>query len=86
MLSLLCARLPIPGPGTCYCPNSNFGRNYCEMEPRWYHADGTTGRTYRGDRHPDPYDEPYPEDVYEPEPRACENCGKVTKVFKKEYR
>ncbi|KAI0683104.1 hypothetical protein C8Q76DRAFT_636937 [Earliella scabrosa] len=71
--------------GTCYCAGSNFGRNYCEMEPRWYHTDGN-GRPYSGDRHPDPWDEPYRDEIYEPEPRACNNCGKVTRVFKEEYR
>ncbi|KAL4249339.1 MYND-type zinc finger protein samB [Abortiporus biennis] len=39
--------------GTCYCQNHNFGRNYCEMEPRWYHRSGRTGKSYSGDRHPD---------------------------------
>ncbi|KAI1786878.1 hypothetical protein LXA43DRAFT_1032006 [Ganoderma leucocontextum] len=68
--------------GTCYCPNSNFGNSYCEMEPKWYHTDGN-GRAYKGDRHPEGYGE-YPDDVYEPEARACNNCGKVTKMFKKE--
>ncbi|KAI0671123.1 hypothetical protein C8Q78DRAFT_973674 [Trametes maxima] len=72
--------------GTCRCASSNFGRNYCWMEPRWYHTDGN-GKPYEGDRHPAAYDdEQYPEEVYEPEPRACTNCGEVTKVFKKEYR
>ncbi|KAI0630005.1 hypothetical protein C8Q77DRAFT_1139879 [Trametes polyzona] len=72
--------------GTCYCPNSNFGRKYCSMEPRWYHTDGS-GRSYKGDRHPEAYpDEPYPEEYYEDETRACDNCGEVTKVFKKQYR
>ena len=71
--------------GTCYCAGSNFGRNYCEMEPRWYHTDGN-GRPYSGDRHPDPWDEPYRDEIYEPEPRACNNCGKVTRIFKEEYR
>ncbi|TFK93301.1 hypothetical protein K466DRAFT_538285 [Polyporus arcularius HHB13444] len=68
--------------GTCYCAGSNFGRNYCEMEPRWYHMDGN-GKSYNGDRHP--LDD-YPEEVYESDPRACNNCGKVTKLFKKDYR
>lgn len=71
--------------GTCYCAGSNFGRKYCEMEPRWYHMDGD-GKAYDGDRHPYSFpDEPYREEVYEPDPRACNNCGKVTQVFKKEY-
>ncbi|KAI0770585.1 hypothetical protein C8Q74DRAFT_1202298 [Fomes fomentarius] len=71
--------------GTCFCAGSNFDRKYCEMEPQWYHTDGN-GRAYTGDRHPDPFDGPYRDEVYEPEPRACNNCGKVTKVFKAEYR
>ena len=53
------------------------------MEPKWYHTDGH-GRGYKGDRHPEGYGE-YPDDVYEPDARACNSCGKVTKVFKKEY-
>ncbi|EMD39661.1 hypothetical protein CERSUDRAFT_150285 [Gelatoporia subvermispora B] len=69
--------------GTCYCPNSNFGNSYCEMEPRWYHTNGR-GVSYKGDRHPEGYGE-YEDETYEPEPRACNNCGKVTKVLKKEY-
>ncbi|EIW52396.1 uncharacterized protein TRAVEDRAFT_75375 [Trametes versicolor FP-101664 SS1] len=71
--------------GTCYCPNSNFGNKYCQMEPRYYHTDGN-GRGYGGDRHPELFpDEAYPEDFYEPEPRACNNCGEVAKLLKKEY-
>ena len=69
--------------GTCYCPNANFGRNYCEMEPRWYHTDGN-GRAYKGDRHPEEAFD-FPEDAFEPEPRACGNCGQVAKMLKKEY-
>ena len=69
--------------GTCYCPTSNFGNNYCEMEPKWYHTDGN-GRAYKGDRHPEGYGDEYPDNMYESEARACNNCGKVTKVFKKE--
>ncbi|KAH9932707.1 uncharacterized protein BXZ73DRAFT_89879 [Epithele typhae] len=71
--------------GTCYCAESNFGRNYCRMEPRWYHTDGN-GRPYEGDRHPENYDDCYTEDMFEPEPRACHNCGEVKKVFKEEWR
>ncbi|KAI8986270.1 hypothetical protein BD414DRAFT_488178 [Trametes punicea] len=71
--------------GTCYCPNSNFGKKYCQMEPRWYHTNGR-GRGYTGDRHPETQGQPYPNEMYEPAKRACDNCGLVTKVFKKEYR
>ncbi|KAI0330833.1 hypothetical protein GY45DRAFT_1345711 [Cubamyces sp. BRFM 1775] len=72
--------------GTCYCPQSNFGRKYCSMEPKWYHTDGN-GKTYRGDRHPETYPgEEYPDEIYEAEPRACNNCGEVTRVFKEKYR
>ncbi|KAH9950648.1 hypothetical protein B0H21DRAFT_706214 [Amylocystis lapponica] len=70
--------------GTCYCEDSNFGRLYCEMEPRWYHTNGR-GQAYRGDRHPEPYGEPFPEEAYEPEPRECNNCGEVTRMLKQEY-
>ncbi|KAI0373791.1 hypothetical protein BV20DRAFT_1096989 [Pilatotrama ljubarskyi] len=71
--------------GTCYCSGSNFGNKYCEMEPRWYHGNGR-GKSYNGDRHPEVYPgEEYGEEVYEPEPRARNNCGVVTKVFRKEY-
>ena len=66
--------------GTCNCPNANFGRPYCHMEPRWYH--GHNGRSYTGDRHPE---DQYPEEVYEPEPRPCGNCGEVTRLFKEEF-
>ncbi|KAH8092662.1 hypothetical protein BXZ70DRAFT_452480 [Cristinia sonorae] len=68
--------------GTCYCTDNNFGTEYCWMEPRWYHRNGRTGEDYKGDRHPQGR---YEEEMYEPEPRACHNCGKVTRVFKKEY-
>ena len=71
--------------GTCYCPNANFGKSYCRMEPRWYHNNGR-GRAYAGDRHPDAMGRPYPDEMYDPTPRACDCCGTVTKVFKKEYR
>ncbi|KAI9069338.1 hypothetical protein FKP32DRAFT_1641079 [Trametes sanguinea] len=71
--------------GTCLCANGNFGRKYCDMEPRWYHTDGN-GKPYKGDRHPETYPgEEYPDEFYEPEPRACNNCGEVTRVLKKEY-
>ena len=53
------------------------------MEPKWYHTDGN-GRAYKSDSHPEGDDE-YPEDMHEPNPRACNNCGKVTKVFKREH-
>ena len=75
----------IPHTGTCYCPNSNFGKSYCRMEPRWYHTNGR-GRAYAGDRHPDSLGRPYPDEMYDPTPRACDCCGTVTKVFKKDYR
>lgn len=52
------------------------------MEPRWYHQNGRTGERYKGDRHPE---DGYIPEVYEAKERACNNCGKVTKVFKKEY-
>ncbi|RPD56120.1 hypothetical protein L226DRAFT_535900 [Lentinus tigrinus ALCF2SS1-7] len=71
--------------GTCYCPNSNFGKKYCQMEPRWYHTNGR-GRPYSGDRHPDAFVGVYAANIYEQLPRTCDNCGDVTKVFKKEYR
>ncbi|KAH8092663.1 hypothetical protein BXZ70DRAFT_1066970 [Cristinia sonorae] len=71
--------------GTCHCTNHNFGRTYCIMEPRWYHKNGKTGEPYIGDRHPeDPLHE-YTPDMYEPVERQCNNCKKITKVFKKEY-
>ncbi|KAF8576570.1 hypothetical protein K439DRAFT_1538752 [Ramaria rubella] len=70
---------------TCYCPKSNFGNPYCDREPRDYHGNGRNGKTYKGDRHPEAYDAPYPDSCYEAEPRACNNCGVVTRVFKKEY-
>ncbi|THH13617.1 hypothetical protein EUX98_g9700 [Antrodiella citrinella] len=69
--------------GTCYCTNHNFGRKYCAMEPRWYHKNGRTQESYKGDRHPT--EEGYIAEVYEPKERACNNCGEVTKVFKKQY-
>ena len=74
--------------GTCYCPNANFGKPYCQMEPRWFHTNGR-GREYAGDRHPDPDAlgaRSYPSEMYEAAPRACDACGTVTRVFKKEYR
>ena len=56
------------------------------MEPRWYHTNGR-GRAYAGDRHPDDaLGRPYPREMYEDARRACDSCGAVAKVFKKEYR
>ena len=55
------------------------------MEPRWYHTNGR-GRPYSGDRHPEAFGGVYAANIYEQTPRACDNCGAVTKVFKKEYR
>lgn len=55
------------------------------MEPRWYHQNGRTHEAYRGDRHPQNAIDEYDDDVFEPQERACNNCGKVTKVFKREY-
>lgn len=52
------------------------------MEPRWYHQNGITHEVYKGDRHPS---DGYPPDYYEPEERACRNCGEVGKMFKKKY-
>ncbi|KAH9932706.1 uncharacterized protein BXZ73DRAFT_46757 [Epithele typhae] len=71
--------------GTCYCPNSNFGKKYCLMEPRWYHTNGR-GRDYTGDRHPETHGQPYVNKVYELHERACDNCGTVARLFTKEYR
>ncbi|KAF7332680.1 hypothetical protein MKEN_00151000 [Mycena kentingensis (nom. inval.)] len=74
--------------GTCYCENSNFGRPYCLMEPRWYHASSSPiWKPYRGDRHPakEYCDDRYPEEPREDAPRACGNCGKLERCFKKEY-
>ncbi|OBZ71450.1 hypothetical protein A0H81_08513, partial [Grifola frondosa] len=68
---------------TCYCAGSNFGNKYCELEPKWYHGNGR-GKSYNGDRHPEGYGD-FPEEMYEAEERECNNCGKVTRVFKKEY-
>ncbi|KAI0080951.1 hypothetical protein K474DRAFT_1657116 [Panus rudis PR-1116 ss-1] len=70
--------------GSCYCPNSNFGHSYCLMEPMTYNTAGPGGKIYSGDRHPK-YAKEYREDMYEPEPRACNNCGMVTKILKKEF-
>ncbi|KAI0080952.1 hypothetical protein K474DRAFT_1614400 [Panus rudis PR-1116 ss-1] len=70
--------------GTCYCPNGNFGQMYCKWEPRRHHANGRTGEVYTGDRHPTNKG-PYPKELYESTPQACNNCGQVTLLFKKKY-
>ncbi|KAF9025141.1 hypothetical protein BDZ89DRAFT_954052 [Hymenopellis radicata] len=67
--------------GSCYCPNSNFGRKYCEMEPQWYHMSSATGKSYKGDRHPDEFDP----NAYEAEARKCGNCGEIAKCLKNDY-
>ncbi|KAJ6581470.1 hypothetical protein B0H19DRAFT_1115329 [Mycena capillaripes] len=68
--------------GSCYCQNSNFGRPYCIMNPRWYHMSSHTGKSYRGDRHPD---EDEDEDAFEEKPRKCGNCGEMKLCLRKEY-
>lgn len=70
-------------PGTCYCPNANFGRPYCGWNPRWYHTNGR-GVMYKGDRHPEIGHE-FEDECFEPEPRKCGNCGEVTRLLKKEF-
>lgn len=72
--------------GTCYCSNSNFGYQYCMYEPAYYQCNGRTGAAYIGDRHPDTsHGREYGPDSYEAEPRACRNCGKVSKLLKRVY-
>ncbi|KAK7012221.1 hypothetical protein R3P38DRAFT_1585417 [Favolaschia claudopus] len=68
--------------GSCYCQNSNFGRPYCIMNPQWYHMSSRTGRSYKGDRHPDYDEDP---DAYEEKPRKCGNCGEVKLCLRREY-
>ncbi|KZV86224.1 hypothetical protein EXIGLDRAFT_653423 [Exidia glandulosa HHB12029] len=67
--------------GSCYCEKSNFGHKYCEREPQYYHISSRTGRLYKGDYHPDTTTseidhETHPE-LFEKEPRECNNCGEV---------
>ncbi|KAJ6518776.1 hypothetical protein C8R45DRAFT_949203 [Mycena sanguinolenta] len=68
--------------GSCYCQNSNFGRAYCRMNPRWYHMSSRTGRSYKGDRHPEDDEDA---DAFEEKPRKCTNCGEVKLCLRKEY-
>ncbi|KAJ7334120.1 hypothetical protein DFH08DRAFT_750223 [Mycena albidolilacea] len=68
--------------GSCYCQNSNFGRLYCEMNPRWYHMSSRTGRSYKGDRHPEEDEE---EDAFEKKARQCGNCKETRLCLRKEY-
>ncbi|KAJ7211625.1 hypothetical protein GGX14DRAFT_448903, partial [Mycena pura] len=66
--------------GSCYCENSNFGHNYCERVPEWYHCSSRTGKVYRGDNHPDEYLaklHDLPADLWEKGPRKCRNCGEA---------
>ncbi|KAJ7252768.1 hypothetical protein B0H12DRAFT_1017978 [Mycena haematopus] len=69
--------------GSCYCQNSNFGNPYCIMSPRWYHMSSRTGRSYKGDRHPDEEEEEA--DAFEKKPRKCGNCGELKLCLRKEY-
>ncbi|KAJ6607482.1 hypothetical protein B0H10DRAFT_2071474 [Mycena sp. CBHHK59/15] len=72
--------------GSCYCQNSNFGRPYCIMEPRWYHMSSRTGRSYKGDRHPDdPGFVKANADLFEEKARKCGNCGETKLCLQKEY-
>ncbi|KAF7326253.1 hypothetical protein MKEN_00478300 [Mycena kentingensis (nom. inval.)] len=74
--------------GTCYCENSNFGKSYCKMEPRWYHASSKpVWKAYHGDRHPakESCYEKYSEEPREEEPRECGNCGQVERCFKAKF-
>ncbi|KAJ6591605.1 hypothetical protein DFH09DRAFT_1137499 [Mycena vulgaris] len=73
--------------GSCYCPNSNFGRPYCIMQPQWYHMSSRTGRSYKGDRHPDdPWIVKENPEAFEEKPRKCGNCGEEGKLcLRKEY-
>ncbi|KAJ7581358.1 hypothetical protein C8J56DRAFT_793816 [Mycena floridula] len=72
---------------SCSCHNSkgqplessNFGHLYCESDPRPYHLSSRTGRSYKGDYHPEGGEmkrEGMPE-LYEDKERECNNCGKV---------
>ncbi|KAJ6493560.1 hypothetical protein C8R47DRAFT_1176557 [Mycena vitilis] len=67
--------------GSCYCQNSNFGRPYCIMNPRWYHMSSRTGRSYKGDRHPEEDEE---DEAFEEKPRKCGNCGEIKLCLRKE--
>ncbi|KAF7326311.1 hypothetical protein MKEN_00484500 [Mycena kentingensis (nom. inval.)] len=73
---------------TCYCENSNFGKPYCKMEPRWYHASSKpVWKAYHSDRHPAKescYDK-YAEEPREEEPRECGNCRQVERCFKAKF-
>ncbi|KAJ7091340.1 hypothetical protein B0H15DRAFT_778494 [Mycena belliarum] len=72
--------------GSCYCQNSNFGRPYCIMEPRWYHMSSSTGRSYKGDRHPDdPWFVEENAELFEDEARKCGNCGETKLCLREEY-
>ncbi|KAJ7073398.1 hypothetical protein B0H15DRAFT_869198 [Mycena belliarum] len=75
--------------GTCYCENSNFGHKYCGRVPEWYHCSSRTGRVYRGDNHPDPYDaelHAVPAAQWEAAPRTCGNCWQTKLCLKRGYQ
>ncbi|KAJ7766049.1 hypothetical protein B0H16DRAFT_1522878 [Mycena metata] len=74
--------------GTCYCPESNFGRKYCKSVPEWYHYAGRTRIAYRGDNHPEIGDAKghgVPSAQWEDAARACGNCGKHKVCLKPGY-
>lgn len=71
--------------GTCHCSISNFGNLYCLMSPKWYHANGITWQRYFGDRHPPLDDFEHEPSQFEIEPRKCRNCGKTTRMLKREF-
>ncbi|KAJ7668336.1 hypothetical protein B0H17DRAFT_1087809 [Mycena rosella] len=54
------------------------------MAPRWYHMSSHTGRSYKGDRHPDEFEEENP-DAFEKKARECGNCGEMKLCLRKEY-
>ncbi|KAJ7155436.1 hypothetical protein C8R43DRAFT_999846 [Mycena crocata] len=72
--------------GSCFCASSNFGIPYCEMRPQWYHMSSRTGRSYKGDRHPeDPWYREENADAFEEKARKCGNCGETKLCLQKQY-
>jgi hypothetical protein len=74
----------------CYCV-SRFQCFHshldCMTVPQYYHVSSRTGRTYKGDRHPEDEDmnaSTHPK-IFEKNPRACNNCGKIAMCLKNEY-
>lgn len=71
--------------GSCWCAGSNFGSLYCAREPKYYYMSSKTGKSYKGDYHPEYEDDMDPK-AFETKPPKCNNCGEIALCLKPGYR